>query len=73
MENAEKKPRLLRVPQQCRSREMLLGTIAKLDSVENVVCLIMDEDGVWLLHDGATCERINWMLDRAKLNLHEPD
>lgn len=73
MQSAEKTPKLLRVPHQCRSREMLLGTIAKLDDVENMVVLVLDEEGIWLLHDGATSERINWMLDRGKLNLHEAD
>ena len=67
-------PRLLKVPKRVHSREELLGTIAKLEGVENLVALIEDEAGVWLMVvDGTTSERINWLLDRGKLLLHSGD
>jgi beta-phosphoglucomutase-like phosphatase (HAD superfamily) len=67
-------PRLLKVPKRVHSREELLGTISKLEGVENLVALIEDEAGVWLMVvDGTTYERINWLLDRAKLLLHRGD
>jgi hypothetical protein len=66
------KPKLLRIPTKCQTREMLIGTIQQLENVENIVVLIEDAEGVWLLvEDGTSYERINWMLDRAKILLHD--
>jgi hypothetical protein len=63
---------LLRVPRRLPTREMLVGTLEKLEAVENIVVLVEDGDGVWIMHVGDTpLERINWMLDRAKLTIHE--
>lgn len=74
MEIAAKDVKLLRVPAQCPSIAMLAGTIEKLENVQNIVVLIEDDDGTWLMTlEGATTERINWMLDRAKLLLHRAD
>jgi hypothetical protein len=65
---------LLRVPQRMPTREMLVGTLEKLEGVENLVVLVEDAEGVWLMHEGNTAlERINWMLDRAKLTIHRAD
>lgn len=67
-------PKLLKIPLRVYSREELLGTVAKLEGVENIVVLIEDEAGIWLMVvDGTTSERINWMLDRAKFLLHRAD
>jgi small nuclear ribonucleoprotein (snRNP)-like protein len=64
--------RLLRVPVKMASREMLVGTLNKLDDVENIVVIVNDAEGCWLMtEDGTTSERMNWMLDRAKLLLHK--
>ena len=66
--------KLLRVPRTCHTKEMLLGTVAQLEDVQNIVVIIEDCEGVWtLMLDGTTAERINWMLDRAKLTLHNVD
>ena len=63
---------LLTVPTKCKTLEMLLGTIEKLDNLKNIVTLIEDDEGVWLMTiDGTTLERMNWMLDRAKLIIHD--
>jgi hypothetical protein len=63
---------LLRVPKRLPTREMLIGTLEKLEGVENVVVLVEDDVGVWIMHVGDTpLERINWMLDRAKFTIHE--
>jgi hypothetical protein len=56
------------------TREMLVGTLEKLEGVENLVVLVEDAEGVWIMHEGSTAlERINWMLDRAKLMIHRAD
>lgn len=68
----KEKPKLLRVPVRCVDRDSLLGTIRQLENVENLVILVNDDDGTWILVEpGTTIERINWMLDRAKIMLHE--
>jgi len=65
---------LLRVPQRLPTREMLIGTLQKLEGVENVVVLVEDAEGVWVMQEGdVPLERINWMLDRAKLMIHKAD
>ena len=65
------KPKLLRVPVRCQSKDMIFGTIKQLDNIQNLVVLLEDEEGVWLMIEhGTTLERINWMLDRAKSIIH---
>jgi hypothetical protein len=57
---------LLRVPQRMPTREMLVGTLEKLEVV------VEDEAGIWVMHEGdTTLERLNWMLDRAKITINE--
>jgi Cu2+-containing amine oxidase len=64
--------RIARVPSRIHTLDELLGTLRQLEKVENVVCVVEDDTGIWTLHlDHATRERINWMLDRAKIMLHE--
>lgn len=64
--------KLLRVPQRMPTREMLIGTLEKLEDIQNIVVIVEDDEGVWtMLIEGTTRERINWMLDRAKIMLHE--
>ena len=66
------KPKLLRVPVRCQSKDMIFGTIKQLDNIQNLVVLLEDEEGVWLMIEhGITLERINWMLDRAKSIIHD--
>lgn len=63
---------LLRIPNRMPTRAMLVGTLEKLEGAENIVVLVEDSAGVWIMHEGDTSlERINWMLDRAKLTIHE--
>jgi len=51
---------------------MLVGTLEKLEGVENIMVIVEDAEGVWLMHEGDTAlERLNWMLDRVKLVIHE--
>ena len=62
---------LLLVPQRMPTREMLIGTLEKLEGVENLVVIVEDESGCWIMHEGdTTLERLNWMLDRAKMMVH---
>jgi hypothetical protein len=62
---------LLRVPKRMPTREMLVGTLQKLEGVENVLVVVEDAEGVWLMHEGdTTLESLNWMLDRAKITIH---
>lgn len=36
--------------------------------------IVEDAEGVWMMQEvGATLERINWMLDRAKFMLHDKE
>lgn len=64
--------KLLRIPDRANSLAELLGTVARMEGVENVVVIVNDADGVVSMTvDGTTAERMNWMLDRAKLRLHE--
>jgi hypothetical protein len=53
------------------TREMLVGTLQQLSDVQNVMVVVEDAEGVWLMHEGdTTAERLNWMLDRAKFLIH---
>lgn len=55
---------LLRVPKRMPTREMLIGTLEKLEGLKNVLVVLEDEEGVWIMHEGGTTlERLNWMLD----------
>jgi hypothetical protein len=64
--------KLLRVPQRMPTLEMLIGTLEKLEDIQTIVVIVEDDEGVWtMLIEGTTRERINWMLDRAKIMLHE--
>lgn len=63
---------LLRVPKRMPTREMLIGTLAKLENVENILVIIEDDEGIWIMQDNhTTLECMNWMLDRAKRMVHE--
>lgn len=63
---------LLRVPKRMPTREMLIGTLEKLEGVKNVLVIVEDEVGCWVMHENdTTAERLNWMIDRAKLMIHE--
>ena len=63
---------LLRVPKRMPMREMLIGTLAKLENVENILVIIEDDEGIWIMQDNhTTFECMNWMLDRAKRMVHE--
>lgn len=64
--------KLLRVPQRMPTREMLIGTLQKLENVQNILVIIEDDEGTWIMQEGnVTLERMNWMIDRAKRILHE--
>lgn len=64
--------KLLRVPARCQTKEMLIGTLEKLENVLDIVVLVNDDEGIWtMLINGTSNERINWMLDRAKILLHD--
>ena len=67
------KPKMLRVPVKTKTREMLMGTLEKIENVKTLLVVIEEDDeGVWLLfEDDVTLERMNWMLDRAKRMVHE--
>lgn len=66
--------KLLRIPKKLRTIEELLGTIRQLEGVENIVALVNDEAGVWIMTlDDTTYERVNWMIDRAKRMLHRDE
>ena len=64
--------KLLRVPCKLPTREMLIGTLHKLENVKNILVVVEDNEGCWMLHENdSTLERLNWMIDRAKLMIHE--
>jgi hypothetical protein len=66
------KVKLLRVPARFQNREMMINTISQLENTKTIVVLVEDDEGVWtMFEEGATLERINWMLDRAKVMLHD--
>jgi hypothetical protein len=49
----------------------MAGLLGKLENVENVVVIVEDPEGVWVMTvHGTTAERMNWMLDRAKMRVH---
>lgn len=65
---------LARVPEKVHTTEELCGVIRQVSGMESIVVLIEDGDGLWSMTlDGTTAERMNWMLDRAKLLLHRAD
>lgn len=62
-------------PKKVRSIADMAGALENIEGLESVVVLIEDGDGVWLMpvcfaDKEPTHERINWMVDRAKLLLH---
>jgi len=66
------KLKLLRVPQRMPTREMLIGTLQKLEGVKTLLVIVEDEEGIWIMHErDTTLERLNWMVDRAKRLLHD--
>lgn len=65
---------MLLIPNRVHTIDELVGTIKQIDNLESIVVLIEDKDSVWSMTiDGTTAERMNWMLDRAKLLLHKAD
>ena len=65
--------KLGRIPDRVHTKEELIGVVAQLD-FQNIIIIIEDDDGiVTMTLDGTTSERMNWMLDRAKLRLHQAD
>ena len=66
--------KLLRVPQRMPTREMLIGTLQKLENIQNMMVIVEDDEGVWMMQEAdTTLERLNWMLDRVKFMLHDKD
>lgn len=64
--------KLLRVPIRMPTREMLIGTLQKLEGIINIIVLIEDDAGIWIMQEGdVTLERMNWMIDRAKKIIHD--
>lgn len=64
--------KLLRVPQRMPTREMLIGTLHKLENVQNILVIVEDDEGCWIMQErDTTLERLNWMVDRAKRMLHD--
>jgi hypothetical protein len=62
--------KLLQIPDRVHTKDELIGLVSKLD-FQNIVVIIEDDNGVTtLVLDGTTSERMNWMLDRAKVLLH---
>ncbi len=62
--------KLARLPDRVHAKDELLGALAQID-FQNIVVIIEDAEGiVTMTLDGTTAERMNWMLDRAKLRLH---
>ncbi len=67
-------PELLRIPVTFRSVDDVLETGKKLD-LSNVVLLSEREDGtmVFLCNEGMSAAQVNWVLDRIKALLIEPE
>lgn len=66
--------KLNRVPDKVHTVDELLGATRQME-IQTVLVIVEDLNGdiTTLTLDGATTERINWMLDRAKLLLHRAD
>ena len=65
--------KLARVPDKVHTIDELCGVITQV-TAESIVVLIEDGAGLWSMTlDGTTAERMNWMLDRAKMLLHRID
>lgn len=60
-----------RTPDRVHTKEELIGVISQTD-FQNIVVLIEDNEGCieTMTISGTTAERMNWMLDRAKVLLH---
>lgn len=66
--------KLLRIPERVHTLDELMGTMRQLDDVQNVVVIVEDGEGITTLTiNGITAERMNWMLDRAKMLIHRAD
>jgi len=64
--------KLLRIPQRMPTRAILIGTLQKLENVQNILVIVEDDEGCWIMQENdTTLERMNWMLDRAKLMIHD--
>lgn len=64
--------KLLRVPKRIPTREMLIGTLEKLEDVQSILVIVEDAEGCWIMQEAdITLERMNWMVDRAKMMIHE--
>jgi hypothetical protein len=66
-------PELLRIPTHFRSVEDVLGAAAKMN-LSNVLVLSEREDGALIfLDNGYDLAHTNWLLDRMKTMLLQPD
>lgn len=60
-----------KTPNKVYTIDEMFGAVKLLD-FENVVVIVNDADGVEMMTlEGTTAERVNWLLDRAKLLLHK--
>ena len=63
--------KLLRVPQRIANKATLIGVLEKLENIENILVIVQDDEGCWVMHVGDTpAERLEWMVDRAKRLIH---
>lgn len=67
------KPALLRVPQEFHSIEELLQCAAKMDLPNVLVLSQLDDGSLVFLDSGLNVAQTNWLLDRMKTLLLQPD
>lgn len=63
------------LPERVNSIADMVGVLERVKGLENVVVIVEDQSGVWLMpvtinNDRPTAEHINWMLDRSWILLH---
>jgi hypothetical protein len=65
--------KLARLPDRVHTLDEMFGAVKQIDGMVSIIVLVEDGSGVVTMTlDGTTAERMNWMLDRAKILLHVP-
>ena len=63
--------KLLKIPTATDAVTKLLEQVKLLNLTNAVIIFEDNEEAVTMMNSGMQCDRINWMLDRAKIMLHE--
>jgi hypothetical protein len=66
-------PKLLRIPEQFNSVRDVLGAAEKLDLPNVLVLSELENGSIVFLDSGLTMSAANWLIDRLKHLMLEPD